>query len=57
MIGNLFTDEVANINSWYMRDVCESFDDSNFDATSVHLCWDVWKENNSGICLGCRSGQ
>ena len=40
MIGNLFTDEVANINSWYMRDVCESFCDTNFDATYVHLCWD-----------------
>ena len=35
MISNLVTDEIANINSWYTRDVYESFDDS--DTTSVGM--------------------
>jgi len=37
MISNLVTDEIANINSWYTRDVYESFDDSNFDTTSAGM--------------------
>ena len=37
MISNLVTDEIANINSWYTRDVYECFDDSNFDTTSAGM--------------------